>query len=70
MDYAAESFDGPVLFGERNPNPTHFQHIADYFEMKRLARKREEGRKLAEHMAAQARIVERRTGGRYLHAVK
>lgn len=69
MDYAAESFDGLVLFGDRNPNPTHFQHIADYFEMKRIARKRKEAQKVADHLAAQARI-ERRTGGRYLYSVK
>jgi hypothetical protein len=69
MDYAAESFDGPVLFGDRNPNPTHFQHIAAYMEMKRLALKRKEAQKLADKMAAERR-VERRTGGRYLHSVK
>lgn len=38
MDYAANSFAGPVLFGEQNPNPTHFQHIAAWQEFNRLAR--------------------------------
>lgn len=36
--YAETSFAGPVLFGNANPNPTHFQHIADWQEFNRLAR--------------------------------
>lgn len=38
--YAETSFAGPSLFGERNPTPTHFQHIADWHEHRRLERKR------------------------------
>lgn len=38
--YAETSYAGTPLFGERNPTPTHFQHIAAWQERRRLERKR------------------------------
>ena len=38
--YAETSYAGTPLFGERNPTPTHFQHIAAWHEHRRLERKR------------------------------
>lgn len=36
--YAETSYAGTPLFGERNPTPTHFQHIAAWQDRRRLER--------------------------------
>lgn len=70
MDYAAESFDGPVLFGERNPNPTHFQHIADYFEVKRLKRINDMCSQYSRRAADRGLVRSSELFGNYLQIVK
>ena len=40
--YAETSWAGTPLFGERNPTPTHFQHIAAWQERSRVTRRWQE----------------------------
>ncbi|WP_158250700.1 hypothetical protein [Novosphingobium sp. HII-3] len=40
--YAETSYAGTPLFGERNPTPTHFQHIAAWQERRRVAQRQRE----------------------------
>lgn len=42
MLYGETSFAGKPMFGEPNPAPTHFQHIADWLDHQRLQRFKEQ----------------------------